>query len=274
MTSTKFRGEDHGIGHQIREEVVVRSALALARKGLRVFPCVVAGKQPATAHGCKDATVDPSVISAWWRQLPDANIGVATGAASGIFVVDVDGLDAEAELRKLEVQHGALPATIEVITARGRHIYLRMPGAVVRNTAGKIAPGIDTRGDGGYVLAPPSVHPSGRRYAWSVDCGPGIAAAPPWLLARIEAPASNGNGATPPSEWRALVTNGVAEGARDTTVTKITGHLLRRHIDPVVVLELMQAWNATRCAPPLPAADIERVVASIAAKELRRRSNA
>jgi len=83
----------------------------------------------------------------------------------------------------------------------------------------------------------------------------------------------NGNGATPPSEWRALVAKGVAEGARDCTVAKLAGYLLRRRVDPIVALELLRIWNATRFSPPLPAADIERIVGSIAGKELKRRSN-
>jgi hypothetical protein len=68
--------------------------------------------------------------------------------------------------------------------------------------------------------------------------------------------------------------NGAAEGTRDCTVVKLAGHLLRRRIDPFVVLELLQTWNATRCAPPLAAADIERVVASVAGRELQRRADA
>jgi hypothetical protein len=76
---------------------------------------------------------------------------------------------------------------------------------------------------------------------------------------------------TPPAEWRELVENGVAEGARDNSVAKLAGHLLRRHVDPVAVLGLLQAWNDARCRPPLPPADITRIVHSIAGKELRRR---
>src|SRR5262249_12553200 len=118
-------------------------------------------------------------------ELPAANIGVATGKPSGIFVVDVDGVDAEAELRKLEAQHGALPPTIEVITARGRHVYFKMPAAPIRNSAGKLGPGLDIRATGGYVLAPPSIHPTGRRYEWSVDCASAIADAPTWRTQRV-----------------------------------------------------------------------------------------
>ena len=191
-----------------------------------------------------------------------------------IIVIDVDGLDAEGELRKLEAQHGELYPTVEVITARGRHDWFLYPGRPVKNTAGRIAPGIDTRGDGGYVLVPPSIHPTGRRYAWSVDCAKTIASAPPWILDKIAAPTTGHPPPTPPGEWRELVTAGVGEGARDCTVTKLAGYLLRRRVDPCMAFELLQLWNAARCAPPLPAEDIERIVASIAGRELRRRGNA
>ena len=129
------------------------------------------------------------------------------------------------------------------------------------------------RADGGFVVAPPSIHPSGRRYAWSVDCASAIAAAPDWLVAKLGS-RSNGNGTrpVPPAEWRALAANGVAEGARDTSVTRLAGYLLRRHVDPFLALELLQSWNAQRCTPPLPAADIDRIVESIAGRELRRRA--
>ena len=246
---------------------MIEAALALARRGLHVFPCRPRQKEPATIHGLKDATTDPARIAQWWRQEPQYNIGVATGAASRVFVVDVD--DAEAELRKLEAEHGALPPTVEVITARGRHVYFRWPNQLVRNSAGKVAPGIDVRGEGVYVLAPPSIHPSGRAYCWSVDNATALAAAPDWLLARITTPV-NGTIARPPSEWRELV-KGVAEGARDCSTAQLAGHLLRRGVHSFVALELLQSWNAARCTPPLAEKDVERIVDSIATRELRRR---
>ena len=250
---------------------MIGTALALAARGMHVFPCRPRAKMPATDHGFLDATTEPDTIRQWWRSEPQYNIAIATGTVSKVFAVDVDGLDAEFELRKLETEHGELPPTVEVITARGRHLYFRTPETPVRNSTGRIAPGIDVRGDGGYVLAPPSVHPSGRAYAWGVDSAKAFASAPDWLLARITDRANGGNLPTPASEWRELVVNGVAEGQRNCTVTKITGYLLRRYVDPIFVLELMQIFNAVRCTPPLPEEDVERIVNSIAGKELKRR---
>jgi len=249
---------------------MMRPALALAKKEMRVFPCTPRGKVPAVTGGCNAATTDEETIVRWWQHIPDANIGIATGEPSGIFVIDVDGIDAEAELRKLEAQHGTLPASVEAITARGRHIYFRMPATDVRNSTGKIAAGVDVRGTGGFVIAPPSIHPSGRRYAWSVDCASAIADAPAWLLAKIAPSNGSGKSTTPPSEWRELI-KGVSEGTRDCGLTKLCGYLLRRHVDPFITLELIRVFNATRCTPPLPDKDVERIVSSVAGLELKRR---
>jgi hypothetical protein len=246
---------------------MLHHAIALATRGMAVFPCLPRSKQPATPHGFKDATTDPAIIEQWWRTDPSYNVGIATGKASNVFVIDVDGLDAEAELRKVEAIHGALPASVEAITPRpGRHVYFQWPGRPVPCSHNKIATGIDVKGDGGYVLVPPSVHPSGRCYCWSVDSASTFAVLADWppLTAPGAAP-------TPVAEWRTAVTSDILEGQRDATMTRIAGHLLRRYIDPIVVLELMHSHNAIRCKPPLPSADIERMVQSIAGRELRRR---
>jgi Bifunctional DNA primase/polymerase, N-terminal/Primase C terminal 1 (PriCT-1) len=251
------------------------TALALIRKKIAVFPCQPQGKVPACGRGVLDATKDRKIVSHFWSLNPAYNIGVACGAVSGIFVVDIDGLDAEAELAKLEAKHGSLPATVESITSRGRHVWFRLPTDVdVRNSASKIAPGIDVRGDGGYCISPPSTHPSGKPYAWSVDSANAFAEPPAWLIEKIVGGNGNGHEATPPEVWRELLADGVTEGSRNSSVAKLTGHLLRRFIDPHVVHDLMQCWNATRCRPPLPEDDVTRIVNSICAKELRRRGHA
>jgi Bifunctional DNA primase/polymerase, N-terminal/Primase C terminal 1 (PriCT-1) len=244
------------------------TALSLASRGLHVFPCKPRDKKPALWNGLKGATTDPNIIAGWWRT-SDFNIGLATGERSGVFVVDIDGMDAEAELTKLESRHGALPRTVESITARGRHIFFTYPDRAIRNSASKIAPGIDVRGDGGYVLTPPSIHPSGKSYEWSVDSADAFAAAPAWLLSAAAKPTA-ADGTAIAAEWHELI-KGAAEGTRDNTITRLAGYLLCRRVDPVVVLALLQSWNATSCAPPLPDEDISRIVDSIAGKEMRRR---
>jgi Bifunctional DNA primase/polymerase, N-terminal/Primase C terminal 1 (PriCT-1) len=251
---------------------LLRAALQLAERGLAVFPCRPQDKRPATAHGLKDATTDIDVIEHWWHRVPDFNIGVATGAISDILVVDVDNLDAETELRKLETQHCALPATVESITARGRHLFFRWPQRTVRNSASKLATGIDIRGDGGYVIVPPSLHPSGKRYCWSVDSANAFAAAPEWLLDKITEPQADA-ATTPTTVWRDLIHDGVAEGCRNDAITRVVGHLLRRHVDPLITLELAIAFNDARCRPPLTPDEVVAITDSIAALELRRRLN-
>jgi hypothetical protein len=247
---------------------MLRTALALARHKLHVFPCLPRDKRPACPRGVKDAT---ETIEKWWQERPECNVAIATGSISGVFAIDIDGADGELELRRLEAEHGPLPATVEVITGNGRHCYFKTPAGVpIRNSAGRIAAGIDVRGDGGYVIAPPSLHPSGKPYCWSVDSAGAFAEAPGWLIARICKP-----GAavlpTPPAEWRKLVCAGVGEGRRNETVTRLAGYLLRHHVDPLVAQELLKAWNTSRCEPPLEAAELDKIVDSIAGRELKRR---
>jgi hypothetical protein len=140
-------------------------ALAYAAQGVPVFPLKAGAKTPATPHGFKDATTDPEQIRAWWAKWPDANIGMPTGQASGRIVLDPDngpaGLQA---LAQLQAEIGALPPTLTVRTpgdkAQGKepglHLHLAHPGGKVKNSAGKLGDALDVRGDGGYVVLPPS----------------------------------------------------------------------------------------------------------------------
>jgi hypothetical protein len=251
---------------------MLKAALAYAKRGLRVFPCQERDKVPATGNGCKDATTNPETIREFWLLLPNANVAIATGRASGVFVLDIDSSEAETELRKIESELSPLPASVEVITGKGRHIYFRYPADhTIRNTQGKIAAGIDSRGDGGYCLAPPSLHPSGRRYCWSVDSAREFADAPQWLVERLAAVAARVP--TPSEEWIDIAANGLSEGSRNSELTRLAGYFLRRpNIDPLLLLELLQGWNLGRCNPPLPAEDVRKIVNSICGRELRRRN--
>ena len=125
-------------------------------------------------------------ITAWFERSPNANIGIVTGAISQLVVLDVDPAHGGAEsLEVLEAQNSPIEPTIKALTGGGgRHFYFRYPGFVLNNRTG-IAPGLDIRADGGYVVAPPSIHPSGRAYVWANGHEPGaakLAALPPWLL--------------------------------------------------------------------------------------------
>jgi len=166
------------------------AALALAGAGYAVFPVVPRGKRPITARGFKDASRDTAIISEWWADTPTANIGLPTGAAQGFFVLDVDGEEGAASLRALEAQHGSLPATRTVKTGGGGlHIWFRYPEAAeVGSNAGKIGAGLDVRGNGGYVVAAPSVHESGNTYEYANGSDQAIADAPKWLLNLVVRP--------------------------------------------------------------------------------------
>lgn len=179
-------------------------ALRYAQRGWHVFPvhstrsgacscgqtsCPRAAKHPRTRHGLDDATTDPDQIRAWWTRWPDAGIAVATGP-SGLWVVDVDGPTGLETLSRLEAEHGD-PGGVPVRTGgAGWHLYYRRPeGVELKNTASRIGPGIDTRGQGGYVVAPPAGHVSGRAYRWHAAREP-VQPPPRWLVELALTPAA------------------------------------------------------------------------------------
>jgi hypothetical protein len=130
-----------------------------------------------------------------------------------------------------------LPSTWRVATGGGgQHIYFAAPSrrAPIKNSVGQLGSGIDVRGLGGYVIAPPSQHISGQRYRW--DCDPDqaqLCMLPPWLAALLDHPSAK---ARPATEWRAIVRGEIEEGRRNDTAARLAGHLLRRYVDPHVVL--------------------------------------
>ena len=246
-----------------------RAALGLAGRGFAVFPCQPRGKEPACQNGLKDATTNASRINSWWSAYPDLNVAVATGAASGVFVIDIDDdKDGEASLRALEAEHGALPPTVEVITGSGRHLYFRASGSI-GNTAGNLGKGIDTRGEGGYVVAPPSVHPSGRRYAWSVDSAGEFADAPDWVLKLTGSNAERGG--KPLEHWHRVLTKRIHNGERNSTLASLCGKLLHTGVrDIVILLDLISCVNEARCEAPLDPPEVETLVASVVRSHLRK----
>jgi len=179
-------------------------AIAYARRGWPVFPlhtpttnggcscgkpCGNPGKHPRTKRGFKDATTDEETIRNWWKQWPDANIGIAMGELSKLLAVDVDPKNGGAGTwQRLVMDHDLPTLTVTVDTGSGgwHYYYLRPTDrGVCRSRANAVKPGIDTRCDGGYVVAPPSLHVSGKRYAFRPECDPGqtdVQPCPDWML--------------------------------------------------------------------------------------------
>lgn len=154
--------------------------LNYAAHGWQCFPLQVKAKEPLNrSRGFYDATTNPKRLERWFARYP-YNVGIRTGVASGIFVLDVDGDIGFQSLRDLERENGRLPQTLTSLTSRGQHFWFRLD-APLPCSASKVGVGLDIKADGGYVAAPFSIHPSGKRYEW-YDQNIAPAPAPEWLI--------------------------------------------------------------------------------------------
>jgi hypothetical protein len=145
------------------------------------------GKHPRLYGWHEKATTDEAQVREWWTMNPRAGVGIVTGSVSGVWVLDIDG-DAAQEWYDEQVKQHGLVHTLGVKTARGAHLYWRYPEGVTIRNAQRMAPGVDVRGEGGYVCAPPTVHRSGHVYAWVTTDGftREMAPAPSWLLELVK----------------------------------------------------------------------------------------
>src|SRR5262249_21543270 len=151
-----------------------------------------------------------------------------------------------------------------------RHLLFRWPGIDIRNSASRVAPGVDVRGEGGYIVCAPSMHPSGKRYAWSVDSATCFACAPEWLLSMITRPAPIMMPITMDSDAADSAARRLKKGSPNATLPRFVGHFFPRHVDPELVLAAALAIGKD-CKPPLPSAEVTRIVNSIAGRELKGR---
>lgn len=233
-------------------------ALRYIRLGWPVIP--LRGKIPLTEHGSKDGSLNETVVQAWWAKWPDANIGLATSHA--FFAIDVDlKKGGQESWEMLCSQHGRPPDTIEQITGTGgRHILFLLPDFPVQNSESKIAPGIDVRGAGGYIVACPSIHPETKRaYDWD-----GIqeieqqqlAAAPHWLIRLLlDAGRRKAPEKTP---------HQIAEGSRNDTLFRAGARLRRFGWEAPEILASLKEINRLRCHPPLDEKELRTIAESAA----------
>jgi replicative DNA helicase len=218
-------------------------------------------------------------VTSWFNKWPDANIGIVTGKISGIVVFD---LDSDHAVQYAE-DEGGFPDTPKVKTGKGYHYYMRYPGFEVRNDVRKELD-IDIRADGGYVVAPPSIHGSGNHYDWE-DCSSIFdiipAACEPWMVDYLKnmmdktkpKPKEKGDLKTsqdPPGtrkmtsgdEYAELLKNGCTEGMRNGSATKLAGHLLAKKIAESEVWEILSQWN-TKNNPPIEHSELRRTFDSV-----------
>jgi len=170
----------------------LNAALEYAAHGFPVFP--LNGKKPALktmGKNFENATTDPDIIRDWWGgPYVHCNIGIPTGERSGIWTLDIDNKPTSANgfssLQQIISKNGELPPTASQTTGTGQHYLFQSNEMLVNNSASKIAAGIDVRGQGGYIVVAPSIHPDTKNaYQWKEGLSPfdiGISAAPDWLV--------------------------------------------------------------------------------------------
>jgi putative DNA primase/helicase len=233
---------------------IAQAALAYAKLGLRVLPVARESKRPLTLHGAHDATCDLTTIRDWWKRWPGANVAIAL---DGLVVVDIDPRHgAPADRDEIAAMLGPWPETAEAITGGGgRHLYFRARDSL--QAPGALAPGVDVKsGPGAYVVAPPSLHANGRRYAWDGLDDPLTAlrrlpVAPEWVYRRARP-------RTVPDD------EPIPEGQRNETLFRMGCGLRRRGFSAEAILAALLAENQRRCQPPLDETEVRKIADSCA----------
>jgi hypothetical protein len=224
-----------------RNTVALAAAIELAKRGMPVFPCART-KRPLTPHGHIDATIEVKLIKRWWRQWPFAMVGVPTGRRSGLLVIDVDP-NGRSWLATNEYR---LDAKRVHRTKRGYHLLYRVASDVIGNSVGKIAAGVDVRGEGGYIIWWPA---EGEHVEGGLDA---IGEVPAWLRDQLDA------SETKPSRLREDSAS-VGKGGRNVFLSGRAYHLRKEGLSVREIESILQALNVARCQPPLDSEEVHRI---------------
>lgn len=234
-------------------------------RGFSLIPIAARSKRP-TGKWQHAQSERASLADAHLWLAEGSNLAVVTGRVSGVVVVDCDS-----EAGVVAANRRGMPITPTATTGKGRHYFFTHPGQEVRNAV-RLDEDVDLRGDGGYVLVAPSVHPSGAEYRWvpglGLDDVP-LAPCPEWVM---EAQAPIGV-ARDSDQWVEMFEEVISEGGRNHRCAELAGYLLRKWVDVSVATWILQQWNGQRCLPPMPALEVAQVVRSINEREMRRRGN-
>lgn len=262
---------------------LLAAAITYSKRGWSVLPlhsvidehctcgkadCGSPAKHPHTEHGLTDASTDPTQLAKWWATWPTANIGITTGQKTGIVVLDCDAKAGGPDrLREFMDLHGAIDTLSSITGGGGRHLVFQAPPVALRNSAGAIAQGIDTRAEGGYIVAPPSIHISGNKYEWDNRVRP--QPIPAWLLAlwpTLVPQTLSPNGSTAPASDPNWVTDalacGASEGHRNHLATRLIGYFHSKNLPRDIILTLIQPF-AQRCHPPMELPELQRTINSV-----------
>ena len=274
----------------------LEQALSYARRGWSVVPahhlrqdgdcscgrpaCGNPGKHPRiswTAHQTQAA--DEATIQTWWSRWPDANVAIVTGAISGLAVLDIDvAHGGDESLHVLEMAHGKLPDTPMVMTGGGgRHFYFAHPMDRAIKGGSGFAAGVDLRADGGIVIAPPSMHASGRSYEWEASSDIAdvpLAPMPPlvsWLVEqRPHVLGEDVNTKSAAFEIEMALDTPIPEGERNGTLAQIAGYFAGRGDSESVCVAMLTSINLRLCQPPLPDEEVIDIARSICRREQRK----
>ena len=257
-------------GMRTKNTPILKSALRAAGRGWPVFPvhgiadgdctcgnpdCAHPGKHPITKHGVKDATTDELTIRRWFSKHPNANFGIATGAKSGLLVLDIDadrgGLDS---IKEFERENGRLPEGPVLMTGGGGvHLYLRHAQAIKNRV--NVLPGIDVRGEGGYVLGPNSLHKSGKTYLWTHTHMPEKVQLPEPPDSLLKLLARKTVHTAPPDI--------IPHSQRNSTLASMAGSMRRRSMTRESIMVALLEENRLRCEPPLSKKEVLSIARSI-----------
>lgn len=241
----------------------LKAALMYATKyKWAVFPVSQITKKPLTPHGCKDAKKDPGAIKNWWKKWPDASIGIATGAASGLIVIDEDidenkGKDGYHEVQAWERINGRLPDTVQAITGRGGyHLYFKYDGTDIGNRT-DLLDGVDVRGEGGYVIAPPSKHPNGTEYQWEYSPEDIEIAPVNDTVKKLLEYKEQGEG-----NEQFQLPERIGSGSRNDTLFRMAASMQAQGLPDAAILAAVLQTNKEKCDPPMDQDEVETIVSS------------
>ncbi len=255
----------------------LNAALDLVDKGFHIIPlhtpqenegcscgksCGSQGKHPRISNWPNNATVDPNQVREWWRSWPNANIGIVCGMLSNLVVLDVDPRhNGNESLDNLEERLGNFTQTTTILTGGGgNHFYYRYPGkSKIKNSNGKLGDGLDIKTDGGYVVAPDSLHQSGQTYEWLIGLEE-IVPFPESLIQELNKSSSNQKKTDKKQSLSSI--DPIQEGTRNDTLFEFGVLLRKRGANSIQIESELLEINAKRCKPPLDGSEVRLISGS------------